>query len=91
MDWQAFWLTVRLAVLVAALLAGLGIADCLLDHLFALALEISRRGRSRAAHRIAADRAGFLCAAGAGTAQSAGAGMASTYPDTLSRLPLTAL
>ena len=25
MDWQAFWLTVRLAVLVAALLAGLGL------------------------------------------------------------------
>src|SRR5271166_653532 len=51
---------------------GWGIADCLLDCLLTLALEVSDGSGGRLAHCSTSDRARFLCPGRARFAQSAG-------------------
>ena len=49
-----------------------GVADCILDDLFALAMEVSGRGGSCASHCAASHGVGVLCVGGAGVAESFG-------------------
>ena len=79
MDWQAFWLTLRLSALVAAILVVGGTSGRLLDHLLALALEVSAGSGLCLAHRAASDGARLLRSGGAGTAQPPGTGLANAH------------
>ena len=70
MDWQAFWLTIRLAVWVAVILAVFRPSHRVLACVFAMAWEVSDRSVGRSTHRLAAHRVGILCAGCARLAQS---------------------
>ncbi len=72
MNWQAFWLTFRLASLVAVNWWILGSPHRLLDRLLALALEVPRRSGRRLADCAASYRTRLLCSGGARHPQSAG-------------------